>query len=265
VRYAGRLAAAAALTVWLLAGSAAAGDTAASSARTPTLRVVVPDTVAEGDAVRIAVVLDAAAGHAVSVRVDTREGTADAWADYRPVHRRVTVPAGATVVRVPLVARADGLDEGPEDLAVRIGGASGGSVAHRRSQVTIRDRDPLPRARVVEARFSEPTSGHRLGFTEVRLSAPSGRRVVVEMATRSGTATAGLDFVALHPMAMFAPGVTRRPVSVEILADDRVEPPETVRIVITGVTHALATRPTRVTILDAPGGRVAGYSRANGP
>ncbi len=112
----------------------------------------------------------------------------------------------------------------------------------------------LPEVRVVPATVTEPTLGHRLGFTVVRLSAPSSRRVVVEISTRSITATANQDFVRLHPTVVFAPGETTAPVSVELLADDRDEPTETMRLAITEVRNAVAVRGGRITILDAPGG-----------
>jgi hypothetical protein len=115
-------------------------------------------------------------------------------------------------------------------------------------------RAELPRVRVVPATFTEPTFGHRLGFTRVRLSAPSSRRVVVEISTRNGTAKAGQDFVRLHPTVVFAPGDTSALVSVELLADDRDEPTETMRLAITEVRHAVAERGGRIWILDAPGG-----------
>ena len=115
-------------------------------------------------------------------------------------------------------------------------------------------RAELPTVRVVPATVTEPSLGHRLGFTVVRLSAPSSRRVVVELSTRGITATANQDFVRLHPTVVFAPGETTASVSVELLADDRDEPTETMRLVITKVRHAVAVRGGRITILDAPGG-----------
>ncbi len=115
-------------------------------------------------------------------------------------------------------------------------------------------RAALPTVRVVPATFTEPTLGHRLGFTEVRLSAPSARRVVVDISTRSGTAKAGRDFVPLHPTVVFAPGETSAVVSVEMLADNRNEPTEKLRLAITEVRNAEPVRGGRIRILDAPGG-----------
>ena len=115
-------------------------------------------------------------------------------------------------------------------------------------------RAALPTVRVIPATFDEPTLGHRLGFTEVRLSAPSSRRVVVQISTQSITAKANQDFVRLQPTVVFAPGETTAMVSVELLADDRNEPTETMRLAITEVRHAVALKGGRISILDAPGG-----------
>jgi hypothetical protein len=43
-------------------------------------------------------------------------------------------------------------------------------------------------------------------------------------------------------------------VSVELLADDRDEPTETMRLAITEVRNAVAVRGGRIRIVDAPGG-----------
>ena len=120
--------------------------------------------------------------------------------------------------------------------------------------MAIADDDPLPHVRVEDATFTEPALGHRLGYTRMVLSAPSGRRVVVQLVTRNGTARAGQDFVRLHPTVVFEPGDTSEPVSVELLSDERVEPAETMRLAVIEAHHATALRGGRITILDAPGG-----------
>ncbi|MEO6512474.1 MAG: Calx-beta domain-containing protein, partial [Nocardioides sp.] len=115
----------------------------------------------------------------------------------------------------------------------------------------IVDRNPRPRVIVDDATIDEPQVTNQLGFTEVHLSAPSGRRVVVHLASRPGTATTA-DFVPLHPTAVFAPGETSQFVSVEVLPDGQVEGPETVRLVVTSARHARPpSRPAIITIDDA--------------
>lgn len=229
-----------------------------AAAPVASLRVFATGEAAEGDAVVVSVVLDEAVRHDVTVRVDTRSARALAPADYRGVHRRVKVPSGQRVVQLRVRTVDDSLDEGLEDFQVRLSRPEGAELAPRRTRATvvIRDDDPLPRVRVIGARFDEPVLGHRLGFTDVRLSAPSGRRVVVDLRTREGTATAGQDFVPLRPVAVFEPGTTTARVSVELLSDDRVEADETLRLALTTVRHARASGGATITIVDAPDGVV---------
>lgn len=231
---------------------------AAHSQTEPTVRLVVADDVREGATLGVAVVLSAVTGHDVTVRVDTREGAALAPQDYRGVHQTVTVPAGSREARLRLRTVEDALDEGAESLEVRLRRPDGAELASRRSRATVRilDDDPMPTASVVAATLTEPGFGHRLGFTQVRLSAVSGRRVVVELLTEDGTATGGQDFVRLRPVAVFAPGTRQATVSVELLADGLAERTETLRLVVTSVRHATATRGATISILDAAGDRV---------
>jgi hypothetical protein len=217
----------------------------------PLVSLEVADPVAEGATTRVVVSLDRPVDHAVTVRVDTRRDEARGRQDYSPVHQVLTVPAGHRRAGVEVAAVADGRDERAETFVVRLSHASGAGLGTDRATVTIDDRDPRPRVVVEDATIEEPQRTNQLGFTEVRLSAPSGRRVVVHLASRPGTATTG-DFVPLHPTAVFAPGETSQFVSVEVLPDNLVEGPETVRLVVTSVRHARApTRPAIITIDDA--------------
>src|SRR5690349_2426532 len=200
----------------------------------PHLHLAVTAPVAEGDVVRAVVVLDRPAARDVRVRLDTRRGEARGRADYTPVHEVVTVPAGRTRVQVPVPTLADGLDEPAETFRVRLSAPEHAVLDEDRATVTLLDRDPRPRVVVEDATVAEPQLRNQLGYTEVRLSAPSGRRVVVQLTSRPGTATTA-DFVPLHPTVVFAPGETSQFVSVEVLPDDLVEGAETVRLVVTSV------------------------------
>ena len=236
----------------------AAGTSAVPAAALPLPRVSVSvtspaDGVAEGMPARVVVSLDRAAARDVVVRLDTRGETARGRSDYEPVHADVTIPTGELRVVVPVATVPDALDEAAETFVVRLVDPRHATLATDRAAVVIDDDDPPPRVLPQDATFVEPTVGHRLGFTEVRLSAPSGRRIVVELASRPGTASAGRDFVPLHPTLVFAPGRTSQPVSVELLADAQVEPPETIRLVVLGARHARPTHHATITVLDATG------------
>jgi hypothetical protein len=205
----------------------------------PQVALDVDDSVAEGGTARVVVALDRPVAHDVRVRLDTRSREARGRRDYTPVHQVVEIPAGRTHVAVTVEALADGLDEPAETYLVRLSDPEHAALAEDadRATVTIADGDRQPRVLPQDADVIEPSLTNQLGFTEVLLSAPSGRRVVVQLATRPGTATTA-DFVPLHPTAVFTPGETSQLVSVEVLPDAVVEGPETVRLVVTGVRHA---------------------------
>lgn len=222
-----------------------------ASAERPLPRVsIAAASVAEGVTTRVVLTLDRTAARSVEVRLDTRRLTARGTSDYAPVHKVVEIPVGKTRVVVPVPTVADGLDEPDETFRVRITDPRHAVLDVDRATVEVRDADPLPGVAPQDAIVDEPVLGHRLGFTEVRLSAPSGRRVVVSLGTRPGSADVG-DFVPLHPTVVFAPGETSHVVSVEVLSDDVVEGPETVRLVVEGARHARPTRRATITIVDA--------------
>ena len=164
-------------------------------------------SVAEGGTTRVVLTLDRPGEWPVEVRLDTRALTARGTLDYEAVHQVVEIPAGKTRVVVQVATLADGLDEADESFRVRITDPLHAVLDVDRATVEIRDADPVPGVAPQDAGVAEPVLGHRLGFTEVRLSAPSGRRVVVSLATRPGSAGLG-DFVPLHPTVVFAPGET---------------------------------------------------------
>jgi hypothetical protein len=62
------------------------------------------------------------------------------------------------------------------------------------------------------------------------LSAPSAAAVTVRWGTVNGTATAGRDYVAGGGRVTFAPGQTRRKVSVVVISDRIAEADETFRV-----------------------------------
>jgi hypothetical protein len=70
--------------------------------------------------------------------------------------------------------------------------------------------------------------------------------------------------VPRHPTVVFAPGQTSQVVSVEVLPNDALEGPETVRLVVESVRHARAGRVGVVTIRD-PDSRRAGARGRIGP
>lgn len=75
----------------------------------------------------------------ITFSVSTVDGTATAPADYAAVDRRVTIPAGATGVDIPLRIAADGEPEPEEWFLVTISAPSVGKIGVGTAVVTVRD------------------------------------------------------------------------------------------------------------------------------
>lgn len=81
--------------------------------------------------------------HEVVVIISTKDGTAKAPYDYRPLRGlKVTIPPGTTTVRVPLDIVADGEPEPDEWFSARIDEARGATVRRGEALVIIRDGAP---------------------------------------------------------------------------------------------------------------------------
>ena len=101
-------------------------------------------TVSEGSAaVSVQVVLTKVSGRVVSVRVDTRNGSAKAPADYASVvNQRLIFQPGEIEKRISIPIQQDNLDEGTENFRVRLSDAdhtalSAGRGGRREATVTI--------------------------------------------------------------------------------------------------------------------------------
>jgi hypothetical protein len=224
----------------------------------PVPRARVTDAVAtepdpgETAALRFTVRLDRPTTRAVSVRVRTVAGTAVADQDYAPVSRRVDFPAGVTSRRVVVRVRGDRVDEAKERLRVVLDRPRGLQIADRAGVGVIRDDDPAPRVRLVDATVEEPLAGVVSGAVRVALDRPSSRRVDVVLVTVPGSADP-TDFTPFEVAVSLAPGRTGLEVPVEVLADAVDEPVETFDVQVLSVTRAeVADGTATVTITPPP-------------
>ena len=188
--------------------------------------------------------------------------SAVAGADYRASRGTATIPTGELSASVSVFAPQDVLDEADETFLLRLSDPTGGGSLADADAVavgTIVDDDEPPSVRVSDASADE---GGDLVFA-VTLDVPSGRVVAVPVATRGGSASAADgDFVALasDAAAVFEPGVTRRTVRVETLADSVVESPEVVWVDLGPIrdgTAAIDKASGRGTIRDVSDRRVS--------
>ncbi|NJL22284.1 MAG: hypothetical protein HC895_18025 [Leptolyngbyaceae cyanobacterium SM1_3_5] len=84
----------------------------------------------------------------------------------------------------------------------------------------------------------EGNTGTSPATFEVQLSQASQQAVTVQYATANGTATAGSDYTASTNTLTFAPGETRKTITVNVQGDTSVEPNETFAVRLSGATNA---------------------------
>ena len=107
---------------------------------------VAGQTVDEGDgAADFTITLSAAATSAVTVVMDTSDGTATAGSDYASVSRTVTIPASSTTAIVSVTVTDDTADEPDETFTLTLSNPSNANLAAiSTATATIRDDDAAP-------------------------------------------------------------------------------------------------------------------------
>ena len=213
----------------------------------PPVRFAVTETnVVEGNrTLTIAVNLDYPMSREVRVDYATQELTATAGSDFTAASGTLIFQSGATNRSVSVTLKDDALVELNEQFQVAFLNPVD-VVPGPPLTVTILDNDRATLS-FASDRFSVG-EGDGTASAEVRLSAPSGQAVSVAYTVTNGTATAGLDFVALTGVLQFSPGQTSKTIAVPILDDARDETTETVLLKLSSPTNAILGTPATATL-----------------
>jgi ELWxxDGT repeat protein len=204
----------------------------------------------------VTVALSAASVQGVSVAYSTASGTATAPADYTSTSGRVDFAPGATASTLSVPVNPDTMDEFDETFVVNLTNPQNATLADNQATVTIVDDDLPPTIAVSDFVVLEGNQGTTTAAFSAALSAPSGKTVQVQFATRNGTAVAGTDYTAASGGLTFAPGTTDRPVSVSVTGDSSIEPDETFFVDLASPVEVTLGDPEgRATILDDDLGR----------
>ncbi len=206
------------------------------------------------------VTLDAATSRPVSVKATVSGKTATAGSDFTaPVAARVTIPAGATGVTVPVDVIGDTNAEANETLRLTLSAPVGAVLADGTGSGTIVDDDnigspvwPLPSLSISDATGREGDGGTVTQVFTVTLSASSTSNITVYAKTTAGTATAGIDYTAVASTKLvFAAGSTSQTFPVPVLGDTTPEPDETYGVTLSSPTGAALADASGVgTIVD---------------
>ena len=202
---------------------------------------VAPATVTEGDAASFAVALSGKVATPVTVNWSAASGpddTAGEGTDYTPAGGTLTFSPMDTSGTVQVATLDDQIDEAAETFTVTLTGPdlpAGVTLGTDRATGTIIDDDSL----LVTVTAGSPTvaEGSSAVFAVALSGGTSTADVVVEYAV-GGTATAGDDYAEPEGTLTIAGGASGASLAIRTLADDVLDPGETLEVTLSGATTA---------------------------
>jgi aryl-phospho-beta-D-glucosidase BglC (GH1 family) len=205
--------------------------------------------------VNFTVRLSAASTSSVTVNYATANGTATAGSDYTAASGSLTFAPRVTERTVTVTILGDTAYESDETFLLNLSNASGATIGRTQATGVIRNDDaqpaPLPTLSISDVSVAEGNSGTSPAVFEIVLSAASTSTVTLNFEAVGDSATAGIDFTAASGSVSFAPGVTRRTITINVTGDTTVEPNEVFKIMLSGAVNAVLQRSTGLgTILN---------------
>jgi chitinase len=194
-------------------------------------------------AMNFTVALSQATTTTVSLRYFTTDVTATAGTDYNATSGTLTFAPGETSKTVAVTIRGDTTVEPYESFRLNFADAVNGTLAAGFVTGTIVNDDTAPAPEPPQitmnpASVTEGNSGTTPMVFMIKLSAASTSTVTVNYSTAAGTASAGTDFQATSGTLTFAPGVTSKTVTVNVIGDTVVESNETLELVLSAASGA---------------------------
>jgi hypothetical protein len=163
---------------------------------------------------------------AVTVRYQTRDGTARAGSDYTLTEGTLTFAPGETEKTISIPVRGDSEVETDESFTLSLDAPVNGLLAATSTATVTLLNEDLPTLSLSGMTLAEGDSRSNASV-QVKLSAAISQPVTVNYTTRDGTAVAGSDYTPLSGTLTFAPGETGQTLTLPILGDSDAEPDET--------------------------------------
>lgn len=218
-------------------------------------------TVAEGNTgttnATFDVSLSPASGQTVTVNYATVNGAGNTGAtqpaDYTTSTGTLTFAAGVTTQPIVVPVVGDTRDEADETYVVVLSNSNNAALNDATATGTITDDDDEPAISVADvSRLEGDTGTSALTFT-ISMTNPSGSTLDVAYSTQDDTAvsTGTADYAAASSTVRFTPGQVSRTVDVTINGDNVLEPNETFKLNLTGVSQVDGPAGHDATISDA--------------
>ncbi len=186
----------------------------------------------EGDSgstqVELTVTLSQPADGTVEVSYSTADGTATAGVDYQADTGLATIQPGETSTTITVSVLGDTAEEGDEFFTVVLSEPQGAELGDGEGRVTVIDDDQPPVLSIEDARVVEGDEGQRSAVFTLRLEQQTKARVMVDFATRDGSALASdNDYVPVSGRLDFDSGDSTVTLEVPVIGDLRPEDDET--------------------------------------
>lgn len=213
----------------------------------PAARFQITETnvVEQARTLNFAVNLDHPMSRQVRVDYASRNGTATAGSDYLEASGTLIYPPGTTQQFISIQILDDALVEPNEDFTVELLNPTD-VVPGPPLKITMLDND-IATVRLAADRLTVG-EGDGAANVGVVLSSASGLEVTVEYAATNLTAIAGLDFVPVTGVLVFAPGQTSKTIQVPLLDDAQDEMTETFLVSLSHATNAALGTPSITTV-----------------
>ncbi len=160
-------------------------------------------------------------------------GRAVHGADYRRLEGRAVIPAGASSTTVEIYPYDDTVDEGIQDIILRLRSATTyviGGTGTASMSITDND-DSQVYLKMTQSGVVEPASGSVTAVTFQVIRPASGSAITVSYAM-SGTAVNGVDYTSLPGTIAFGTAETTKTINVSALADTLFEDAESVTLTL---------------------------------
>ena len=220
---------------------ATATATATIKDNDPLTATVEATETAEGDAATLTVTLSHAVEWPVTVGYATADDTAMVGEDYTaaPANAGVPVPAGQRTATFAVATIEDDRAEGPETFTVTVTPKrpQGVDLLTEAATATVMIVDDDKLSVSVTGPETVP-EGEAATYTVSLKGGTGSMEVVVDYSTADSTAMAGKDYTAPSGTLTIAAGDQQGTVRVQTLADEELDPHETLVVKLTGVSTA---------------------------
>ena len=202
----------------------------------PSLSILDPNPINEGQSTQVQVQLSGAVSNVVTVDYFSQSNSAIADVDFTSVAGSLTFSPGDTSRTITVNSLQDDLTESTEDFDIVLSNATNVSIARSTASVVIQDDDAA--GPTISVSDEVVTEGRGVAVVEISLSEPQTSAVTLNYTTVDGSASAPSDYTARSGSLVFSPGQTVKLRNITIRNDSNNESNETFQLVVSNVQGA---------------------------